>query len=80
MKNPKILHRIYFDNMAPYRDPFVRFLDTWKRELPDYRIMQWNASNLDLQANDWVKRAAAERAPVFLSEYFRWWVLKWFAP
>lgn len=76
MKNPKILHRIYFDNMAPYRDPFVRFLDTWKRELPDYRIMQWNASNLDLQANDWVKRAAAERAPVFLSEYFRWWVLK----
>ncbi len=76
MKNPKILHRIYFDNMRPYRDPFLGFLETWKRELPDYRIMQWNASNLDLSANEWVKLAVAEQSPVFLSEYFRWWVLR----
>lgn len=69
---PKILHRVYFDDMPPYKDKFLHYLDTWKRELPEYEIMLWNASNLDLESNDWVKRAASAKQPVFLSEYFRW--------
>lgn len=76
--NPKILHRIYFDDMPPNRDPFGRFLETWKRQLPDYKIMMWNRSNLDLEANEWVRRAAKANSPVFLSEYFRWWALSEF--
>ncbi len=72
MKNPKILHRVYFDDMPPYRDPFKRYLDTWEREMPDYKIMHWNASTVDLEANEWVRRALANNSPVFLSEYFRW--------
>lgn len=67
-----IIHRIYFDDMPPYQDKFLHYLDTWRRELPHYQIMQWNASNLDLEANDWVKRAVRDNSPVFLSEYFRW--------
>lgn len=74
-ENPKILHRVYFDDMPPYKDPFSRFLESWKGQLPEYRIMQWNASNVDLQANEWVRRAANAKSPVFLSEYFRWKVL-----
>ena len=78
MRNPKILHRVYFNDMPPYRDPFGRFLDSWKREMPDYTIMHWNASNCDLDANGWVRQAAAAKSPVFLSEYFRWKALKEF--
>lgn len=68
----KIIHRIYFDDMPPYKDKFLHYLDTWKKEMPGYQIMQWNASNLDLDANDWVRRAVREKRPVFISEYFRW--------
>lgn len=72
MKNPKILHRVYFDDMPPFKDPFQHYLATWSRELPDYKIMQWNASTINFQENDWVKRAFEAKAPVFLSEYLRW--------
>lgn len=69
---PKIIHRIYFTDYPPYKDKFEHYLETWQRELPEYKIMQWNASNLDLEANEWVRRAVRARQPVFLSEYFRW--------
>lgn len=74
-ENPKILHRIYFDNFAPFKDPFEHFLESWSREMPDYKIMRWNASNLDVNENEWTRRANKDKAPVFLAEYFRWKVL-----
>lgn len=74
-KNPKILHRIYFDNFKPYHDPYLHFLDSWRREMPDYTIMQWNMSNLDVHANEWVETAWNKKSPVFLAEYFRWKVV-----
>ena len=76
MKNPRILHRVYFDDMPPFEDPFKRYLDTWTREMPGYKIMQWNGSNVDLEANEWVRRAKDAKAPVFLSEYYRWKALQ----
>ena len=77
-KNPKILHRIYFANFAPYYDPFQHYRESWRREMPDYTIMDWNMSNLDVMSNEWTRRAFAEQAPVFLAEYFRWKVLSEF--
>ncbi|MDC8772742.1 glycosyltransferase family 32 protein [Roseateles albus] len=74
-KNPKILHRIYFDNFAPFHDPFEHYLESWSREMPDYKIMKWNMSNLNVHENAWTSTAFSANAPVFLSEYFRWKVL-----
>src|ERR1700733_19140 len=73
--NPKILHRIYFKNFAPFRDPYEHYLESWRREMPDYKIMQWNMGNLDVYINKWTRTAFKDAAPVFLSEYFRWHVL-----
>lgn len=73
--NPRILHRIYFENFAPFRDPFEHFLDSWVRQMPGYTIKRWNADNLDVNANEWTRRAAKANAPVFLAEYFRWKLL-----
>ncbi|CEJ12096.1 hypothetical protein BN1110_02393 [bacterium YEK0313] len=78
MKNPKILHRVYFDDRPPYRDPFTRFEATWAREMPDYEVKRWNSSNVNLEANEWMRRANAANSPVFLSEFVRWDVLKRF--
>lgn len=72
----KILHRVYFENYKPYRDPFLHFLETWSRELPSYKIMKWNAGNVDVTVNDWMKRSANANDPVFLSEFVRWDALK----
>lgn len=74
--NPKILHRIYFDNFKPFFDPYDRYEESWRQQMPDYEIMKWNASNLDLESNEWVRRAVAAKSPVFLAEYFRWKVLQ----
>jgi len=76
MNNPKILHRVYCDDMPPYEDPFLHFLQTWRDEMPDYEIKKWNTANIDLNANEWMRRASAARSPVFLSEYARWAALK----
>ena len=73
--NPKILHRIYFSNFSPFHDPFLHFRETWLEQLPDYKIMDWNLTNLDVGENEWTRRAFKEKNPVFLSEYFRWKVL-----
>jgi hypothetical protein len=77
-QNPKILHRIYFDDRPPYRDPFAHFEATWRREMPDYTIMKWNSGNVDLAANEWMRRANAVNSPVFMSEFIRWEILKRF--
>jgi mannosyltransferase OCH1-like enzyme len=74
-KNPKIIHRIYFTNFAPFRDPFEHYLETWHKQLPDYKVMHWNMSNLDVYANEWTRKAFEQNAPVFLAEYFRWKLL-----
>jgi mannosyltransferase OCH1-like enzyme len=73
--NPKIIHRIYFDNFKPFHDPFEHYLESWLREMPDYKVMKWNATNLDVEENEWTRIAYKAKAPVFLSEYFRWKVL-----
>lgn len=73
--NPKVIHRIYFHNYSPFHDPFLHFLESWRREMPNYDIKLWGPENLDVNANAWTKIAAAKNAPVFLSEYFRWKVL-----
>ncbi len=73
--NPRLIHRIYFDNFAPFHDPFEHYLESWAREMPGYKVMKWNMSNLDVQSNAWTRKAFEKKAPVFLSEYFRWKVL-----
>lgn len=74
-RNPKILHRIYFTNFAPYQDPFEHYLESWHEQMPGYKVMHWNMSNLDVFENAWTKKAFEQKAPVFLAEYFRWKIL-----
>lgn len=73
----KILHRIYF-GFDGKPDPYLGYLDTWKEQLPGYRIMHWNADNLPIGACDYSKMMYELRDHAFLSDYFRWWVLREF--
>ncbi len=73
--NLKKLHRIYF-GFDGKPDAFSGYLETWKRELPDFEICRWDASNLPMDANDYTRTLYAERDHAFLTDYFRWWVLR----
>ena len=68
----RLLHRVYFPSFKPFFDPFESFLETWRTQLPDYEIIQWNESNVDVNANEWMARSYKAKDPVFLSEYVRW--------
>jgi len=73
----KTLHRIYF-GFDGKPDPYTYFLQTWKKELPNYRIMHWNASNLPIEACAYSKLMFELKDHAFLSDYFRWWILREF--
>jgi hypothetical protein len=70
----KILHRIFF-NFDNTSDPFLPYLETWKKELPDFEIMQWDKSNLPLSLNAYTKYMSETKNHAFLSDYFRCWLL-----
>jgi hypothetical protein len=69
------LHRTYFNSFSTKPDPFRTYLESWKLHLPTMELVEWNESNVDLEINEWVKRAVNDRAPVFISEYVRWHAL-----
>lgn len=70
----KIIHRIYFD-FDNQGDPFKVYLDSWRRELPEYEIKLWNKHNLPLDLNDFVKYLHKKKMFSYLSDYFRIWLL-----
>jgi hypothetical protein len=71
----KKLHRIYF-GFDGKPDMFGAYLDTWTSELPDFEICHWNASNLPMNDNEYTRALFEERDHAFLTDYFRWWVLR----
>ncbi len=75
MSELKILHRIYF-GFDGKPDLYSEYLKTWEEQLPEYKIMHWNADNLPMDINEFVQKMYESREHAFLSDYFRWWVLK----
>lgn len=71
----RILHRIFF-NFDDGHDPFLPYLETWKKELPDFEIKYWDKNNLPINLNQYTANMAAEKNHAFLSDYFRCWLLE----
>lgn len=74
MSNLKTLHRIYF-GFDGKKDLYIDYLNTWVEKLPGYEIKHWNATNLPMDLNDYVKALYEIKDGVFLSDFFRWWIL-----
>ncbi len=71
----KILHRIYF-GFDGKPDPYKEYLKTWEEQLPDYKIMHWNADNLPMDINEYTQKMYELKDHAFLSDFFRWWVVR----
>ncbi len=67
---PKKIHYCWFGG-NPKPESFNICLDSWKKNLPDYEIIEWNESNFDLNCCTYVKLAAENKKWAFVSDYAR---------
>lgn len=50
-------------------------IESWKSKCPDFKIIEWNEKNFDINCNQFVKNAYAEKKWAFVSDYARLWVI-----
>ena len=68
---PKIIHYCWFGGKDKPKD--VRLcIDSWKKYLPEYKIIEWNENNFDVDnSNQYVKEAYKNKKWAFVSDYVR---------
>ena len=67
---PKIIHYCWFGSKE-LPEVEKRCFETWKKILPDYKIILWNEDNSDLNSCDYVKQAYEHKKYAFVSDYIR---------
>ena len=71
---PKIIHLVWFGK-KPYPPLAQRCIESWQRNLPEYKIMVWNEDSFDLGCCEYVRQAHAQGKWAFVSDYVRLWAL-----
>ena len=68
---PKVIHFCWFGgNELP--DSTKRYIGTWRKNLPDYRIIKWSEKNFDVSsAPAYVQEAYQAGKYAFVSDYVR---------
>ena len=67
---PKVIHYCWFGgNPLPW--DVKKCIKSWKKHCPDYRIVQWNEHNFDVNSHPFMKAAYAAKAWAFVSDYAR---------
>jgi len=71
---PKIIHYCWFGNKS--KSKFIlQCIASWKKFMPDYEILEWNESNIDLKSNSYLNQAYLSKKYAFVSDYVRLQVL-----
>lgn len=69
-KIPKIIHYCWFGN-NPKNEIINMCIESWRRFLPDYEIIEWNESNYDINSNSFTKQAYDNKKWAFVSDFVR---------
>lgn len=67
---PKRIHYCWFGGNPLPKDA-LKCIDSWKKYLPDYEIVEWNENNFDINSNPYVKEAYENKKFAFVSDYVR---------
>lgn len=67
---PKVIHYFWFGG-NPKSELIERCIESWKRNAPDFEIIEWNESNCDIHVNRYVEEAYAAKKWAFVADYFR---------
>lgn len=71
---PKTIHYCWFgDNPLPKLA--LKCIDSWRKYLPDYTIMQWNEHNYDIRKISYIAEAYEAKKYAFVSDYARFDIL-----
>ncbi|MBM6745004.1 glycosyl transferase [Drancourtella massiliensis] len=71
---PKIIHYCWFGgNEKPQLAK--RCIESWKRYLPDYKIVEWNETNFDISSNSYCEEAYKAKKWAFVTDYVRLYAL-----
>lgn len=71
---PKIIHYCWFGGNKK-SELAKKCIESWRKYLPNYEIIEWNETNFDVNCCDYVKEAYANKKWAFVSDYTRFWVL-----
>lgn len=68
---PKIIHYCWFGRGKLPEDT-VAYIRSWKKYLPDYKIIEWNEDNFDIDsAPSYVREAYQAKKYAFVSDFVR---------
>lgn len=71
---PKKIHYCWFGR-NPLSELTLRCIESWKKFLPDYEIIQWNEDNFDINLIPFTKEAYENKKFAFVSDVCRLYVL-----
>lgn len=71
---PKIIHYCWFGR-NPLPEKALRCIESWRRHLPDYEIVEWNEDNFDVNSIPYTAEAYAAGKYAFVSDYARFRIL-----
>lgn len=67
---PRKIHYFWFGN-GPKSELIEKCIESWKRNAPDFEIIEWNESNCNIHVNRYVEEAYKEKKWAFVADYFR---------
>lgn len=71
---PKIIHYCWFGG-KPLSNLGEKCIASWKKHLPDYKIMRWDEDNFDVNSVLYTKESYHVKKYAFVSDYVRYKVL-----
>ncbi|AGK52658.1 glycosyltransferase family 32 protein [Bacillus sp. 1NLA3E] len=70
VKIPKVIHYCWFGrNEKP--KIVNKCIASWKKNLPDYELVEWSEENFDINVNSYIKEAYRSGKFAFVSDYVR---------
>lgn len=67
---PKVIHYCWFGGNA-LPEAVLKCIESWRRNCPDYSIVEWNESNYDINKHQYVKEAYEAKKWAFVSDFAR---------
>ncbi|MEY9867467.1 hypothetical protein ABIE66_002846 [Peribacillus sp. B2I2] len=67
---PRVIHYCWFGGKAK-PDIVEKCMDSWRKHLSDYEIIEWNEDNFNLHINAYVQEAYTAEKYAFVSDYAR---------
>lgn len=71
---PKTIHYCWFGGKELPKSA-RKYMRTWAKHLPDYKVVEWNESNFDINMLPFTREAYAQKKYAFVSDYVRLYAL-----